>query len=224
LPTTRFVSGSIWETVHGRARVHGLGARFSTQTKPSPATTLKGGPATSIRTPTERSPGGLVADSSPMQPNAATPTVTATSTRRRRRLDLTEGRSQPKDAPEGTADRALDRLFGTGMAPHLHRSPSRGSARHARRPAERARRSWCRRAMIARITPYRTSPDAVQSLIEEIVSVAHARSRGPFRARTGAPNLPSSIRPPTTLSLVIGDDRTVTPAIRARAAAQRRSG
>jgi hypothetical protein len=35
--------------------------------------------------------------------------------------------------------------------------------------------------MIARLAPYRVPPDAVAPLIEEIVAVARARSRGPAR-------------------------------------------
>jgi hypothetical protein len=68
--------------------------------------------------------------------------------------------------------------------------------------------------MIARLVPYGVRPDAVAPLIEEIVAVARARSRWPAqwtnrRAEFFVINTSSG----DGLSLVVGDDRTVTPAI-----------
>jgi hypothetical protein len=68
--------------------------------------------------------------------------------------------------------------------------------------------------MIARITRYRTPPDGVDALIEEIVAVARARSPWPVertdrRAEFFFVNTSSG----AGLSLVIGDDRAVTPVI-----------
>jgi hypothetical protein len=68
--------------------------------------------------------------------------------------------------------------------------------------------------MVARITPYRTRPDALEQLIEEIVAIARARSHWPVqmtnrRAEFFLINTSSG----DGLSLVIGDDRTVTPVI-----------
>jgi hypothetical protein len=68
--------------------------------------------------------------------------------------------------------------------------------------------------MIARMTPYRAPPDAVESLIEEIVAVARARSRWPVeRANRRAEFFFVNTSSGDGLSLLIGDDRTVTPVI-----------
>ncbi len=66
--------------------------------------------------------------------------------------------------------------------------------------------------MIARITPYRTPSDAVEPLIEEIAALARASwpvSRTNRRAEFFLINRSSG----DGLSVVIGDDHTVTPAI-----------
>jgi hypothetical protein len=68
--------------------------------------------------------------------------------------------------------------------------------------------------VIARIAPSRTSPDVLEPLVEEIVAVARARSRWPVekpnrRAEFFLLNTSSG----DGLSVVIGVDRTVTPAI-----------
>jgi hypothetical protein len=68
--------------------------------------------------------------------------------------------------------------------------------------------------MIARMTPYRTPPDAVEPLIEEIVAVARARSRWPVeRTNRRAEFFFINTSSGDALSLLIGDDRTVTPVI-----------
>lgn len=68
--------------------------------------------------------------------------------------------------------------------------------------------------MIARMTPYRVPPDAVEPLIEEIVAVARARSPWPVgRTNRRAEFFFLSTSSGDGLSLLIGDDRTVTPAI-----------
>jgi hypothetical protein len=68
--------------------------------------------------------------------------------------------------------------------------------------------------MFARITRYRTPPDAVEPLGEEIVAVARARSAWPVR-RTNRRAEFFFINTSTGdgLSLVLGDDRTVTAVI-----------
>jgi hypothetical protein len=68
--------------------------------------------------------------------------------------------------------------------------------------------------MVARITRYRTPPHAVEALTEEIVAVARARSPWPVR-RTNRRAEFFFINTSTGdgISLVLGDDRTVTAVI-----------
>lgn len=68
--------------------------------------------------------------------------------------------------------------------------------------------------MIARLTSYRTRPDELQLLLDEIVAVARARSRWPVEQ----PNRRAELFFVDTasgdgLSLVVGDYRTVRPVI-----------
>ena len=68
--------------------------------------------------------------------------------------------------------------------------------------------------MIARITPYHTPSDALEPLIEEIVALARARSRRPVdRPNRRAEFFFVDTSTGESLSLVIGDDRTVRPTI-----------
>ncbi|HEY6585072.1 MAG TPA: hypothetical protein VIZ29_09510 [Gaiellaceae bacterium] len=68
--------------------------------------------------------------------------------------------------------------------------------------------------MIARMTPYRVPPAAVEPLIEEIVALARARSRWPVeRTNRRAEFFFLNTSSGDGLSLLLGDDRTVTPAI-----------
>jgi hypothetical protein len=66
--------------------------------------------------------------------------------------------------------------------------------------------------MIARLTPYRTPPDELQPLIDEIVALA--RSSWPVKmTNRRAEFFFVSRSSGDGLSVVIGDDRTVTPVI-----------
>jgi hypothetical protein len=68
--------------------------------------------------------------------------------------------------------------------------------------------------MIARMTPYRVPPDAIEPLIEEIVTLARARSRWPVeRTDRRAEFFFVNTFRGEGVSLLIGDDRTVTPVI-----------
>jgi hypothetical protein len=68
--------------------------------------------------------------------------------------------------------------------------------------------------MIARLTPYQVPPDAVEPLIEEIVALARARSRWPVeRTNRRAEFFFVNTSSGDGLSLLLGDDRTVTPVI-----------
>jgi hypothetical protein len=68
--------------------------------------------------------------------------------------------------------------------------------------------------MIARLTPYQSPPDAVNALLEEIVAVARDRSPWPVRrSNRRAEFFFVDTASGDSLSLVLGDDRTVTPVI-----------
>jgi hypothetical protein len=68
--------------------------------------------------------------------------------------------------------------------------------------------------VIARITPYHTSSDALEPLIEEIVAVARVRSRRPVeRPNRRAEFFFVDTSSGNARSLAIGDDRTVRPVI-----------
>jgi hypothetical protein len=68
--------------------------------------------------------------------------------------------------------------------------------------------------MIARLVPYRTPPGTVQLLVDEVVAAARVRATWPVR-RTNRRAEFFFVDTSTGggLSLVIGDDRTVTPVI-----------
>ena len=68
--------------------------------------------------------------------------------------------------------------------------------------------------MVARIARYETPPDALEQLVEEIVAVARARRRWSVRqTKRRAELFFVDTSRGDGLSLVIGDDRTVTPVI-----------
>jgi hypothetical protein len=75
-------------------------------------------------------------------------------------------------------------------------------------------RRRCTPAVIARITPYHTPPDALEPLIDEIVALARARSRPPVeQASRRAEFFFVDTSSGDGLSLVVGDDPTVRPMI-----------
>jgi hypothetical protein len=68
--------------------------------------------------------------------------------------------------------------------------------------------------VIARITRYRTLPDALEPLIAEVVAVARAGSHWPVqRTNRRAEFFCINTSSGDSVSLVLGDDRTVTPVI-----------
>src|SRR5919109_4821478 len=73
------------------------------------------------------------------------------------------------------------------------------------------------RGMVARIAAYRAAPGAVEPLIEEIVTVARARSPWPARRTERRAELFFiNTRTGDGLSLVVGDDAKVRPVIELR--------
>jgi hypothetical protein len=68
--------------------------------------------------------------------------------------------------------------------------------------------------MIARITPYRSPPGDLAPLIDEVVAIARVRSRWPVeRPSRSAEFFFVNSSTGDALSLVIGDDRSVTPVV-----------